>query len=121
MQKNIMSNALKTGEYKPNVKQLKENNKSEFDPIWEDMSKSNGFELKGVLGQGSFGTVMKAQCRESKNEYAIKLIEQPFKNEYSARQLLREIKILRKFTEMESNIYTTKIYDIIVSDDAIVR
>jgi len=32
---------------------------------------------------------------------------------------MREIKILRKLTQMDTNIFVTKIYDIIVPDNAI--
>jgi serine/threonine protein kinase len=53
--------------------------------LWKKMGKSNGFKLKGILGQGSFGTVMKAECRATKNMYAIKLINDPFKSLYNAR------------------------------------
>ena len=52
---------------------------------WDDMKKQNGFTLLEQLGKGSFGTVMKAQCKETKEEFAIKLIENPFKNIYHAR------------------------------------
>jgi len=89
--------------------------------LWDQMCKYNGFKLKGVLGQGSCGTVMKVSCRETKNKYAIKLIQEPFHNLYTSRQLLREIKILRKLTDMNSNIYTTKIHDIIIANEAIVH
>jgi len=45
---------------------------------------------------------------------AIKLIEHPFDNYYSALQLSREIKILRKLSEMKNNIFTPKLLDIII-------
>jgi len=81
---------------------------------WVEMSKENGYKLIEIIGYGSFGCVMKAQCIKTNQQYAIKLISEPFKNGYSARKLLREIRILRKYSEMESNIFTTHLHDIIV-------
>ena len=62
---------------------------------------------------------MKAQCIETNECYAIKLIKEPFETPYRARQLLREIKLLRKLSEMESNIFTTLLHDILFPDNAI--
>lgn len=36
------------------------------------------------------------------------------------RKVLREIKLLRKLTEMKDNIFTTKLYDIIIPKKAII-
>lgn len=73
----------KTKSDQDNISKDAELNKDQA--LWKNMAKSNGFKLKGILGQGSFGTVMKAECRNTKNMYAIKLINDPFKSLYSAR------------------------------------
>jgi len=44
---------------------------------------------------------------------AIKLIKNIFKCIYQARLAYREIFILRKLSEIEDNIYTTKLIDIV--------
>jgi serine/threonine protein kinase len=69
-----------------------------------------------LLGEGSFGQVVKAQHIKTGKLYAIKLIKNVFKDEFSARKILREIQILRVFSKMERNIFTTKIFDIITPD-----
>ena len=62
---------------------------------------------------------MKAMHIATKKCYAIKLVKDCFKHEYRARLILREIKLLRKLTEMgDNNIFTTDIIDIILPVDA---
>ena len=42
-------------------------------------------------------------------------------NDYSARQLYREIKIMRKLTELKKNVFTTQIKDVLLPLRAYVR
>lgn len=46
------------------------------------------------------------------------MLPNAFKSEYNARKTLREIMLLRKLTEMEDNIFTTKVLDIVVPTSA---
>jgi mitogen-activated protein kinase 1/3 len=48
---------------------------------------------------------------------AIKLINGIFKNEYDSKKIVREVQILRKFSQMPNNQFITKIYDIIAPSD----
>ena len=41
-------------------------------------------------------------------------MSQLFDSIYSSRKLISEIQILRKYTEMRNNVFTTKILDVIV-------
>jgi hypothetical protein len=41
------------------------------------------------------------------------------KDVYSARKVLRELIILRKLSEMDQNLYTTKILDVIMPENAV--
>ena len=68
----------------------------------------------GVLGKGSYGTVLQAKCKLSKQIVAIKLVNNIFENEYSSTKVIREIKILRKLSQMENNNYTTKLIDLVL-------
>ena len=71
-------------------------NDSDVDRIsstWAHLQKD--FKLLELLGQGSFGQVVKAQNRETGKVCAIKLIRNGFKTAYDAKKVLREIKILR--------------------------
>ena len=68
--------------------------------VWKKMCIQTGFKILENLGQGTYGTVMKAQCQETKQVYAVKLIDGAFETPYRARQLLREIRILRKLSTM---------------------
>jgi hypothetical protein len=57
---------------------------------------------------------MKAKNLSTGQIVSIKLMHGCFKSIHRARMLLRELMILRKLSEMEDNIFTTKIYDIIL-------
>ena len=59
--------------------------------------------------------MVKAKCLKTGKVVAIKLVEN-LKTAFHARSLLREIIILRKLTEMESNQFFTKIIDIILPE-----
>ena len=62
--------------------------------------------------------MIKAQHRKSKQVVAIKYLKDIFDDTYSARKMIREIIILRKFTDMQNNIFTTKLLDIILPQDS---
>ena len=59
-----------------------------------------------AIGEGSYGTVYEAKNKYDKKHYAIKVFKRPFVSPYTARQTYREVKILRKLSEMETNIFT---------------
>lgn len=56
----------------------------------------------------------KAQHKTSGKIYAIKLIKDAFKSDYHARKTIREVSILRQLSAMKGNVFTTKLYDIII-------
>jgi serine/threonine protein kinase len=80
--------------------------------MWKELN--DEYEVIKLLGYGAFGQVMKARNRVTEEIVSIKLMHGCFKTIQRARMLLRELMILRKLTEMEDNIFTTKIYDIIL-------
>ena len=47
---------------------------------------------------------------------AIKLIEKIFEDEYEAIKVIREVQLLRHFTQMKSNKYTTRVLDVVLKD-----
>jgi len=51
---------------------------------WDCISKDHGYQLKNLLGEGSFGTVMAAKHIATGEMVAIKLIEEPFLYPYQA-------------------------------------
>lgn len=70
-----------------------------------------------MVGHGSFGCVFKAQHKTTKRVYAIKQISNIFSSLYSFKKLIREIQILKQLSQMEGNIFTTKLYDVIIPED----
>lgn len=72
-----------------------------------------------LLGNGSFGTVVKAKKRSTDQFVAIKLIKNFNHSSYKCRQVLREILILRKLSQSDTNYFTTKLLDIILPEDII--
>lgn len=81
---------------------------------WKDPQISDKYKLQKLLGQGSFGTVYRAKNRQTGKKVAIKLITDISLSVYSMRKLVREVIILRKLSEMEENIFSTKLLDVII-------
>ena len=48
------------------------------------------------------------------------MVRDAFKDEYSARKILREIKILRKLSRIPNNLFTTKLIDVILPEGVMV-
>ena len=65
---------------------------------WHLIAKS--YTLDGVLGQGSYGTVMKGVCKVTGQQVAIKYINGFSKWDYDCVKVIREIQILRKLSQM---------------------
>ena len=84
---------------------------------WQEVKKHYSF--KEYLGVGSFGTVLKATHRETKQTVAIKCIENFSESSYLSRQVLREIILLRKLSQIKENAFTTKLVDIILPEEII--
>jgi serine/threonine protein kinase len=53
------------------------------------------------LGHGSFGVVYQATSLETQEDVAVKLVKDPFRTQYEARMIYREIKIMRKLQEID--------------------
>ena len=74
---------------------------SEFDSIVSDQSVARQFDIREVLGSGSYASVKRAIDRKTGREYACKIIE---KRKYQmlpeARlgQLMREVKLLHSIS-----------------------
>lgn len=82
---------------------------------WEYVRKD--YKIKEHLGTGTYGAVYKVKHRESKKEFAAKYIKDFINNDTVARYMVREIIILRKLTNMQSNIFSTQLYDILLAGD----
>ena len=62
---------------------------SGLNPIWDKVT--GDYTLEKHLGTGSYGDVMKARCKSSGDEVAIKLIRQPFADSSYSRKIISEI------------------------------
>lgn len=63
------------------------------DPVWKKIE--DQYELLEMAGEGSFGQVYKAKHRITGKIFAIKYLNNVFKDEFTARKILREISIMR--------------------------
>lgn len=70
-----------------------------------------------IIGQGTYGTVVEAKHRGTGIKVAIKLILADLKTQVQCRNIIRELTILRQFTQMKNNIYVTKILDVILQQE----
>lgn len=59
---------------------------------------------------------MRAKHVQSGKKVAIKLVQNVYDDEYNARKILREVQILRNLTHMKNNVFTTKLFDVIVPE-----
>jgi len=76
----------------------------EMYPVGED------YMLIREIGQGSYGTVVKAKHLPSGKYVAIKKVSNVFSNPTDAKRLLREVQILRK---MGRHRNVVKLYDVL--------
>ena len=84
-----------------------------LDKEWRTPDIEKDYEFLEFLGEGTYGQVVKAKHKQSGQVYAVKLIKNIFKCVYQARLTYREIFLLRKMSEMDENIFTTKLVDLI--------
>lgn len=68
-------------------------NKVHLPSIWRYVTSE--YKIMELLGEGSFGQVVKAQHIKTGNIFAIKLVRNIFDSLYECKKVLREIQILR--------------------------
>ena len=59
---------------------------------------------------------MSATHIKTNTKVAIKLMRETFADDYDAKKRVSEIQVLRKLSALQNNVFTTKIYDIIVPE-----
>ena len=72
------------------------------------------YKIKQIIGEGSYGQVVKARHRETKQIVAIKKIDCDFGMASELQYLASEVTIMRQLTEMDDNIFTPKLLDVII-------
>ena len=55
----------------------------------------NKYETIGIVGEGAYGVVYKAKCKESGDFVAIKKFKEPEEDEIAKKTIVREVKMLR--------------------------
>ena len=77
---------------------------------------SHGYDEIEQIGEGSFGSVFKAKHVASGQDVAVKVIHNIGADHYRRRQLISEIQIMRKLTAIQSNVFTTKLLDVLIPE-----
>ena len=67
-----------------------------------------------MLGKGTYGEVALVTHPQTQEEFAIKYINDVFYNVYEAKKVCREIQLMRYLSKQEDNIFTVKLYDLII-------
>ena len=68
------------------------------------------------MGEGSYGKVVLGSSKATGVMVAVKYIPGIFDNDYDCVKATREIQIMRHFTGMANNIYTTKLLDLMLPE-----
>lgn len=55
----------------------------------------NEYEIIGIVGEGAYGVVYKAKCKESGDYVAIKKFKESDEDEIAKKTIMREVKMLR--------------------------
>ena len=78
------------------------------------------YELLEVIGRGSYGCVSQAKCLNTGKIVAIKVFEQHTSSQYDTVKLVREIILLKKLNEIQSELdlneengFIPTLYDVI--------
>ena len=75
------------------------------------------YQIKNLIGAGSYGEVMKAKHKQSQIKVAIKKINIPVNASiHLYKCIIREISILRQLSKRSSNKFTALLLDVIVSE-----
>jgi len=77
------------------------------------------YKLVKKIGEGAHGVLYQAVNTNTDQSVAIKLISNPFENEYKGRQVYRELKILNRLSEFQNNVFTPTLYDVILPERSI--
>ena len=62
------------------------------------------YDIIGYIGKGSYGCVSKAKCKSTGRLVALKIMKNSKLSEYEVIKLLREIQLMRKFTEIHESL-----------------
>ena len=98
------SNSEKTKVSRQNSVKLSKN--------WSHMIKF--YEPLCILGEGSFGQVVKAKCLKTEQVVAIKRLKNIFRHDDLPKYVLRELSLLHQLSMMPDNIFTIKLLDVII-------
>jgi mitogen-activated protein kinase 1/3 len=88
--------------------------KAKISQKWKQVSVD--YKLLEILGTGAFGTVCKAMNRKTNELVAIKLISGVNMSTYITRKVLREVQIMSRLSSKSSNIFTSKLIDIMLPE-----
>ena len=67
--------------------------------IWDCLSPE--YQVIGILGQGRYGKVVKAKCKLTGQNVAIKLIRDVFSGKAASRDAVRELQLMHELSHME--------------------
>lgn len=94
--------------------QLGQNDLSSLGLDKEWSSVLSDYEIIRKLSDGSYSQVIKAKNRRTGQLCAIKFIKDVFENEEHAKNVCRELKVMRHLSREKNNIYTPNLLDVII-------
>ncbi len=81
---------------------------------------SQNYKIQNLIGEGSYGIVVKAINKKTNKTCAIKKLKNIISDSINSKRLLREINIFRQLSEYP-NKYIIQLYDIIIPNEKLVN
>ena len=94
----------------PNKGKSKE--KLELSSAWE--IPITYYDLEEVVGEGSYGQVIKGVCKKTHRDVAIKFIQNVCESEYDCVKVIREVQLMRRLSEIPGNTHTIELIDLLL-------
>lgn len=86
-----------------------------LDKQWKIIKQN--YSITRFMGEGSYGEVVKARHRTTREVVAIKMLKFNFNNIHLIRNVIRELAILRQLTMMDNNYFTITLKELVVPVD----
>ena len=87
--------------------------------LLEDFEMNYPYKVVKKLGEATNGVLYQVVHTETQKKLTVKVMLNPFENQYKGHQVYREIKILNQLSSFKNNVFTPTVYDIILPSESV--